>query len=249
MAHLQGPEKARYVAAMFARIAGRYDLLNTVMTAGQHHRWRRHAARMAVQGIDGDGRHTPERGPALDVATGTGDLAIALARRSEVTRVVALDLLPEMLCLAQSKVRRSGLGHKIDLMRGDALSLPFSEYSFHFTTAGFSMRNVSDVGQALAEMARVTRPGGCVLVLEAMPVRRAGLFGRAYHLYFRHIVPLLGALLAGNWEDYSYLPESVYAFSDAQEFASLMEQTGLRDVRYRLVGLGTAAIHMGTKPL
>jgi demethylmenaquinone methyltransferase/2-methoxy-6-polyprenyl-1,4-benzoquinol methylase len=228
---------------MFSRIAGRYDLMNTVMTAGQHHRWRRHAAGMAVEGV--------RDGPvvACDVATGTGDLALALARRREVTRVVAVDFLPRMLSLASAKVERSRLGHKVNLVLGDALHLPFPDNAFHCTTAGFSMRNVSDVGQALAEMARVTRPGRCVLVLEAMPVRRASLFGRAYHFYFRHLVPLLGALLAGNREDYSYLPESVYAFADAQEFASRMEQTGLRDVRYRLVGLGTAAIHVGTKPL
>ncbi|MBI4336888.1 MAG: ubiquinone/menaquinone biosynthesis methyltransferase [Chloroflexi bacterium] len=239
MARLQGQEKARYVAAMFARVARRYDFMNTIITAGMHGRWRRLAARLGAEGV--------APGPALDVATGTGDLAFALGGRREVQRVVGLDFVPEMLVLARAKAdHRSGQA-AVAWVRGDALALPFPDNTFMCATSGFSMRNVQDVRHALAEMVRVVRPQGRVAVLEITPITRRSLPSSLLRFYFRRVVPLLGQGLAGNREAYTYLPSSVEAFPPAKEFARLMEEVGLQQVRYRRVGLGMVALHVGTK--
>jgi len=171
MVDLKGEPKARYVAAMFGRIAPRYDRLNTVMTAGMHHRWRRLATRLAMEGLEGE---------ALDVATGTGDLALALLRQPGVRRAVALDFVPEMLRLARKKARRQGMEDRVELVQGDALRLPFPDGRYACATSGFGLRNVGDLAAALREMARVVRPGGRVVILELSmsgvwaPLRRGG---------------------------------------------------------------------------
>lgn len=239
MTQLRGEEKAQYVARMFARIAPRYDLLNAVMTGGAHQRWRRLAARLAVAGVPGPAQ-------ALDVGTGTGDLALALARRPEVGQVAGVDVVPEMLRLAQRKAARRGLQGRVRFLQGDALALPFPERSFDCVTSGFTMRNVADVGAALREMARVTRPGGRLAVLEIFPVTR-GPAARLVQLYFRRVVPLLGRLLSGDAEAYRYLPASVERFYDVAGFAHLLEESGWGQVSYRLLALGSVSIHLGSR--
>lgn len=236
MADLKGEARTRYVAAMFARIAPRYDLLNTVISGGLHHRWRRLAARLAAEGLEGE---------ALDVATGTGDLALALLKQPGVRRAVALDFVPEMLHLAQEKVRRQRAEGRVELVMGDALRLPFPDGRFACATSGFGMRNMGDLAAALREMARVVRPGGRVVILEPtssgvwLPLRWG------FRWYFHRVVPLLGAWLAGDREAYTYLPQSVDPFPTAEGLRELMSVCGMREVRYRYAGLGTVAVHVG----
>jgi demethylmenaquinone methyltransferase/2-methoxy-6-polyprenyl-1,4-benzoquinol methylase len=224
---------------MFGRISRRYDLLNTVMTAGRHYAWRRMAARIAV-GV--------YPGPALDIATGTGDFALELARGRNVTSVVGLDFTPEMLSLAAQKALRQGRGAKLSLVAGDAHSLPFSDSQFICATVGFGVRNFINVPKALREMARVVRPGGRVVILEIVRLEGRGFVSKAAPIYFRRVTTWLGALLAGNREAYTYLPESVDEFLSARELSALMEDAGLRNIQYHSLALGTVAIHVGEKP-
>ncbi len=256
MAHLTGDDKRRYVAELFARISPRYDLMNSLMTGGLHHRWKRDTARLTVAGATGTKRGatggigaTGEIGATLDIATGTGDLAFALANCAGVTAVVGVDLLPEMLSIA---VRRRRAGRQrsdraIAFVQGDALRLPFPDDSFAGVTAGFSLRNMPDVPAAINEMARVAAPGGRVTTLELTPLRGgiAAFLGRCY---FHRVVPLLGQLVAGDRSAYTYLPDSVDYFLAADGLADVYRQAGLVGVGYRRLGLGGVALHYGDKP-
>ena len=242
MAHLRGDDKRRYVAEMFARISPRYDLMNSLMTGGLHHRWKRDTARLASAGLVG---------PALDVATGTGDLAFALARSPGISAVVGVDLLPEMLRLAAAKMpaggdRRRG-GAPVHLVVGDALRLPFADGAFVCATAGFSLRNMPEVPAAIAEMARVVAPGGRVATLELTPMP-PGIRARLGRIYFHKVVPLIGQIVAGDRDAYTYLPDSVDYFLTAEGLAEVYRQAGLVNVGYRRLGLGGVAIHYGEKP-
>ncbi len=238
MAHLRGHERARYVARMFARISRRYDLLNTVMSGGRHHAWRRMAAETAIGRLSG---------PALDVATGTGDLAFDLTRNPSVSDVVGLDFTDEMLSMARRKARRRDLEGRVSFVSGDAHELPFADGRFICATVGFGVRNFIDMPLALSEMARVVRPGGRVVVVEIVPMEGRGPLRWLFPLVFRYVTPWVGALLAGNREAYTYLPESVQVFHNAAGLAALMEQAGLVNVAYRKLALGAVAIHVGEK--
>ena len=223
---------------MFGRISERYDLLNTVMTAGRHHAWRRLAADMAVEGLTGR---------ALDVATGTGDFALALAHASSVTHVVGLDFSQEMLHIAARKARGKGLSDRIGYLLGDAHDLPFPDGHFDCATVGFGMRNFTDVPQALRELTRVIRVRGRVVLLEIVRQEGLGPVTRLFPLYFKYVTPWLGAIFAGDREAYTYLPESVQRFRTAGELANMMGEAGLRNVTFRRLALGTVAIHVGEK--
>ena len=238
MANLSGDAKQTYVADLFARIAGRYDLMNTLMTGGMHHRWKRVAARLAADGLTG---------PALDIATGTGDLAYALSQARGIEPSVGVDFLPEMIALADGKRAGKAGSGSVAFLVGDALALPFPDGAFACATAGFSLRNMPDLPRAISEMARVVRPGGRVATLELTPMApgiKAGLF----RPYFHGVVPLIGQLVAGDRTAYTYLPQSVDYFLQADGLAGLFSQVGLENVGYRKLGFGTVAIHYGTKP-
>ena len=226
--------KAEAVRAMFTRIAGRYDLMNAVMTGGRHHAWRRLTAAAVAGAPDG---------PALDLATGTGDLALALRAARPDRPVVGADFSEAMLHHARPKLRARG-ERGVTLVAADALALPFPDKTFACVTSAFLLRNLADLTAGLAEMRRVTMPGGLVAALEitrpAVPGWSA-LFG----LYFNRVVPLLGAAVARDRAAYTYLPQSVERFVTPPELARLMTRAGLRDVRYRRLGLGTIAIHVG----
>jgi demethylmenaquinone methyltransferase / 2-methoxy-6-polyprenyl-1,4-benzoquinol methylase len=222
------------VRLMFDRIAGRYDLMNTVMSAGLHHRWRARAADLAR--LDPGGR-------GLDVCCGTGDLALELKRRVGATgQVTAVDFSEPMLERAREKSRR--LQMDVDYQNGNALELPFGEASFDAATVGFGVRNLVDLRGGIAEMARVVRPGGRVVLLEITAPRRPPL-SWFYSIWFFRLVPLLGAV-AGQRDAYSYLPESVRSFPAAPELARLMHDVGLREVSYVLLAGGIVAIHAAT---
>lgn len=184
----------------------------------------------------------------MDVATGTGDFAFDLARASEVSHVVGLDVVPEMLALADRKAGHRGLGSRVTWVHGDAQALPFPNDTFHVITSGFALRNVTDLPRTLGEMFRVAAPAGRVVLLEITPVRGPRAFRAFFRSYFRYVTPRLGAWLAGDREAYAYLPMSVEAFPRAEALAELMRDAGLQDVSYRLRGLGTVAIHVGSKP-
>ncbi|MSP79144.1 MAG: ubiquinone/menaquinone biosynthesis methyltransferase [Dehalococcoidia bacterium] len=241
LAQLTGAEKTAYVRAMFGRITHRYDLLNTVISGGMHHRWRVKAARTALEVAP-----TPNA-KALDVATGTGDFAISLLQQG-APHVVGLDFVPGMLTLAGIKARRRKLRGKLTLLAGDAQGLPLPSDTFQWVTSGFNMRNVADLPLALSEMVRVTQPGGRVVILEITPIEKKGLFPALFRWYFRRVTPLLGRVLTGDHEAYTYLPESVAQFQNAPALARMLEAAGLDHVRYQLVGFGAAAIHVGDKP-
>lgn len=238
MASLRGQRRARYVKRTFSRISRRYDLLNTVMTAGRHYAWRRQAVDMAIGRL---------AGPALDVATGTGDFALELARNSSVSHVVGLDFVPEMLSVAAEKAKRKGQSGRLTLIAGDAHALPFPDNHFVCATVGFGLRNFIDVPEALKEMVRVVKPGGHVVSLEIVRSEGNVIRERMFPLYFRYVTPWLGALLAGDREAYTYLPESVGEFLAATELSSVMTGAGLQNTVIRELALGTVAIHVGEK--
>jgi demethylmenaquinone methyltransferase/2-methoxy-6-polyprenyl-1,4-benzoquinol methylase len=217
---------------MFDRIARVYDVMNSVMTAGLHHRWRRRAVELAQVGL-GD--------RALDVATGTGDLAIELSRRvAPGGEVIGSDFSDTMLELARRKAP------ELTFEWGNALELPYEDASFDAVTVGFGARNFSELGTGLAEMARVTKPGGRVVVLEITTPERPPL-SWFFRLWFDRVVPLLGKL-AGDPDAYSYLPSSVRRFPGPSELGAELARTGLVDVRWVLTAGGIIAIHVGTKP-
>jgi demethylmenaquinone methyltransferase / 2-methoxy-6-polyprenyl-1,4-benzoquinol methylase len=216
------------VRAMFDRIAGVYDLLNSVMTVGLHHRWRTRAADLAAVGPGSR---------VLDVATGTGDLAVELASRG--CEVVGSDFSDEMLERARAKAPGIRFEH------GNALDLPYADGEFDAATVGFGARNFSDLERGLAEMTRVVRPGGRVVVLEITTPTKPPL-STFYGVWFDRIVPVLGRV-AGDEDAYSYLPNSVKRFPGPRDLAATMERAGLENLRWILTAGGIIALHVGEK--
>jgi demethylmenaquinone methyltransferase / 2-methoxy-6-polyprenyl-1,4-benzoquinol methylase len=212
---------------MFDRIAGVYDVMNSVMTAGLHHRWRERAADLAQVG---PGKR------ALDVATGTGDLAIALARRG--AEVVGSDFSEGMLERARAK------NGAVRWEQANALALPYPNDVFDAATVGFGARNFSDLRLGLSEMTRVVRRGGRVVVLEITTPTKPPL-STFFSLWFDRIVPLLGRV-TGEDQAYAYLPSSVKRFPGPRELGAVMYDVGLRDVRWLLTAGGIIALHSGT---
>jgi demethylmenaquinone methyltransferase/2-methoxy-6-polyprenyl-1,4-benzoquinol methylase len=220
------------VRAMFDRIARVYDLMNSVMTAGLHHQWRRRAADLAAV-APGD--------RVLDVATGTGDLAIELASRvAPDGAVVGSDFSEEMLVHA----RRKAPG--IAFEWGNALDLPYPDDGFDAATVGFGARNFSDLEQGLREMTRVVRPGGRVVILEITTPQKPPL-STFFSLWFDRVVPLIGKV-AGDSDAYDYLPNSVKRFPAPEGLAATMQRAGLERIRWILTAGGIIALHVGVKP-
>ena len=222
------------VKSMFDRIADHYDLMNSVMTAGLHRRWRGRAADVA---------QLRPGARALDVCCGTGDLALELRRRVGAGGgVVALDFSEPMLNRARAKSRRLGL--EVGYQQGNALALPYKDSEFSAATVGFGIRNLVDLELGIREMSRVVQPGGRVVILEITTPRRPPL-SWFYSVWFDRVVPMLG-VVAGDRDAYSYLPASVERFPAAPELAELMCRAGLRQVRYLLLAGGIVAVHSGT---
>jgi demethylmenaquinone methyltransferase / 2-methoxy-6-polyprenyl-1,4-benzoquinol methylase len=218
------------VRAMFDRIAGLYDLMNSVMTAGLHHRWRERAADLVAL-APGD--------RALDVATGTGDLALELARRvGPAGEVVGSDFSEGMLEHAQ---RKGAAAANVRFEQANALALPYADGEFAAATVGFGARNFSDLAQGLREMTRVVRPGGRVVVLEITTPTRPPL-STFFRLWFDRVVPMIG-----RDEAYTYLPNSVKRFPGPQALGAVMADAGLQDIRWILTAGGIIALHVGTK--
>jgi demethylmenaquinone methyltransferase / 2-methoxy-6-polyprenyl-1,4-benzoquinol methylase len=222
------------VRGMFDRISGVYDLMNSAMTAGLHHEWRRRAVDLARVGTGSD---------ALDICCGTGDLALELRRRiGPDGRVVGSDFSEPMLELARAKSGEQGL--PVEFGWADALDLPYGDSSFDAVTVGFGARNLADLDKGLAEMARVLRPGGRVVILEITRPQREPL-ATFYSLWFDKVVPMLGSA-AGDAEAYSYLPESVRSFPEPRELAAKIDAAGFTEIRWLLLAGGIIAIHSAT---
>jgi demethylmenaquinone methyltransferase / 2-methoxy-6-polyprenyl-1,4-benzoquinol methylase len=223
---------------MFDRIAGVYDLMNSAMTAGLHHRWRERAA---------DRAELRRGDAALDVCCGTGDLAFALARRTGLEgRVIGCDFAERMLDLARAKAaNRSGAEAAVRFEWADALALPYDDASFDAVTVGFGVRNLADLDRGFTELTRVLRPGGRLVILEITQPRRPPL-STFFSIWFDRLVPLLGTL-AGDRAAYSYLPESVKRFPGPEELAAMLADGGLDSVRYTILAGGIIAIHSGVR--
>ncbi len=227
------PEPER-VRTMFDGIAGRYDLMNNIISAGRHHRWRQLAADAAAIGPGMS---------ALDVCCGTGEMAFALADRVGPTgRVFGVDFSRRMLEIARQKAIRQGAAVQFSL--GDASQLELEPDAFDACTVGFGVRNIPGLAGVFAEMNRVVRPGGRVVCLEiTRPIRPP--FRQFYRIWFDGVVPALGRIVSRHESAYSYLPASVRRFPAAAELAAIMREAGLQQVGYRLLAGGIIALHWG----
>jgi len=228
------------VQEMFGEIAGRYDLLNHVLSLGIDLSWRRRTVRRVPP--------WPDDGPILDVCTGTGDLALAYWKASGRTaQIVGTDFCRPILDLAEKKSRRAGAEKHISWLEADTLQLPFADDFFQIVCVAFGLRNVSDTDGGLREMARVCRPGGSVAVLEFSTPTLWPL-GPLYGWYFHRVLPRIGQLLAKNHQlAYNYLPASVSQFPQGEELAARMRAAGLARVEYFRFTLGIATLYVGKK--
>jgi demethylmenaquinone methyltransferase/2-methoxy-6-polyprenyl-1,4-benzoquinol methylase len=226
-----GADKPRFVAAMFGRIAPRYDVMNTLMTGGQDARWRNIVAESLSPGDSA-------RPSILDVGTGTGKLAQAVATAMPQARVVGVDFTFAMLRQAHRDLLFAG---------ADALKLPFADGQFDAVVSGFVIRNLADVPAGIGEQTRVLRPGGQLAILETTP-GPPNLLRPLFRLYFRRLVPLLGQFVAGDASAYTYLPESTLAFLEPGRLAMVLRETGLVDVQVRRLAFGSVAVTLARKP-
>lgn len=229
------------IRRMFGQIAPRYDFLNHLLSLNVDRAWRRKTTRLVPP--------APAAGPILDLCTGTGDLALAYDRAASGTvPVVGADFCHEMLVRAAEKARRAGATERVRFVEADAQAVPFPADYFQLVTVAFGLRNVTDPDRGLAEMVRVTRPGGRVAVLEfSRP--RGRVFGPLYRWYFRAVLPRVGQILSRSREGaYSYLPASVMEFPDGEALADRLRARGLTDVRYYPFTFGVATLYVGVKP-
>ncbi|RZO66474.1 MAG: bifunctional demethylmenaquinone methyltransferase/2-methoxy-6-polyprenyl-1,4-benzoquinol methylase UbiE [Sandaracinaceae bacterium] len=220
---------------MFDAIADRYDLLNRIISLGVDQRWRR----LTVSKLE-----LGERPKVLDLATGTADLAIRIAQTHADAQVVGLDPSVNMLAIGRDKARADAVDGRVKLVEGDAQALPFDDDRFDGVTIAFGIRNVPDRARALAEMARVTRPGGRVAILE-LSEPRSGLLGPLARFHVHHVVPTLGGLLSGK-KEYRYLQQSIAAFPPPETFAELMRSAGLDVLEVIPLTFGVCTLYVGT---
>jgi len=221
------------IRALFTRIAPNYDRINRLLSLGRDQHWRRRALELA---------QVPAGGKLLDVATGTGDVALMAAKETPAKMIVGTDLTPAMVSLARQKPNAESVSWALS----DGLSLAFPDDTFDAAISVFMMRNVPDVTQAFREQTRVVKPGGRVVCLEMTWPRRFPM-SWLFNLYFFTLSPLLGTLIARDRNAYTYLPNSVKAFPSPEKTAKLMENIGLSDVFWEIKMLGTVAIFVGTK--
>lgn len=229
--------KEEYVHDIFSSIAHRYDLLNTTLSFNRDKYWRRFA--VSKTGLK-------EKGSAIDVCCGTGMLTMELAKIAGTEgRVVGLDFCEKMLSKAVDNNNKKGFNN-IELVKGNAIDLPFEDNTFDCATIGFALRNVPDLDKTISEMIRVVKPGGKVVSLE-LSKPSTPVFKQLYYLYFNHMVPLLGKFGVGKDGPYSYLPNSVKIFPHQKEIKKLFSQLGLKNVIYYELTGGIVSVHVGQK--
>lgn len=230
MTNLSGKERSEYVQDMFTRIAHRYDLMNRLMTAGQDVRWREQVIQQAK--LKSNAR-------LLDLGAGTGDLAREVLKQHPKAQVVAADFTLEMMRVGQ-------LSGSLPWSAADALDLPFGDNTFDAVVSGFLMRNVGDIQGALKEQYRMLKPGGRIVILDTTKPKR-NLFSPFIWLHMHVVIPLLGGLLSGFKDAYSYLPDSTEEFINAKEMAVRMAAVGFKRINFEVLMFGTIAIHWGEK--
>lgn len=228
--------KAKQVKSMFTNIAGRYDLLNNVLSFGIDKVWRQEVVRLLV-------KEQPKH--ILDVATGTADLAISLKQALPDANVTGVDFVEAMLEYGREKVFKRSLD--LPLLQGDGQNLAFEDNSFDAVTIAYGIRNFSDRQQGLDEFFRVLKPGGKLIVLEFPPPQK-NLFGQLFRAYFLGITPYIAGLISGQRNAYKYLGESVLNFPTPDVFSSMLQASGFVNIRYKLQTFGVSAIHVGDKP-
>ncbi|TNF49795.1 bifunctional demethylmenaquinone methyltransferase/2-methoxy-6-polyprenyl-1,4-benzoquinol methylase UbiE [bacterium] len=225
------------IRKMFSGIAGRYDLLNRLLSFGVDTRWRKELAEEV---------HVSGGAPVLDIATGTGDVALTLERSlSDDQKIVGADFAIPMLHLASKKIHHKGV-EQILLCAGDALALPFRDASFGAVTIAFGLRNLPDRAAGLKEIQRMLVPGGRVTILEFSRMEHK-LLGPPFQFYFHYVLPILGGIISGSYGAYRYLPSSVDDFPDPNELGREMSEAGFVNVRYRPLTSGIACLHTGER--
>lgn len=228
--------KKQQVRQMFDTISDKYDGLNRIITLGLDQGWRRRLVRLVTAG---------KPNTVLDIATGTGDLALALAKAG-AAKVVGLDLAPGMLAVGRKKVTREGLEHAVEMVEGDSEALEFPDGSFDAVTVAFGVRNFENLEKGLSEIYRVLRPGGTLAILEtSVPQKQPFRWG--YHIYGRYLLPRIGKWFSRDGLAYSYLSESAAAFPHGQDFNNILGKIGFIGMKHRPQTLGVAAIYVATK--
>ena len=230
MTQLTGSDRAKYVQNMFTRIAGRYDLMNRLMTGGQDIRWRKRVIELA---------RIKDHASFLDLGTGTGDLAREALSAFPNAKVVAADFTLEMMRVGQKT-------SPLNFSTADALRLPFNDSSFDAVVSGFLMRNVIDLQKALEEQYRVLKNGGRVVILDTTRPKK-NLLSPFIWLHMHFIIPTLGGILTGSQDAYRYLPETTEGFVTAEELATRMAKAGFQNIGFQRYMFGTIAIHWGEK--
>lgn len=230
-----GAGKGAYVRSMFDGIAGRYDLLNSVLSLGLDRGWRREAVRLGLANDPHD---------VLDVASGTGDVAFELRRQAPLAEITGLDFSEGMLEKARLKDEQLAAG--VEFIAGDAQQLPFADGSFDLVTIAYGLRNLSDPALGLREFCRVLRPGGRLVVLE-FPPPPGGLWGALVRFYFARILPVVGGLVSGSRSAYTYLPTSVVGFMAPRTLTGLVLEAGFAHCRHRLQSMGLSAVFVADK--
>jgi demethylmenaquinone methyltransferase/2-methoxy-6-polyprenyl-1,4-benzoquinol methylase len=234
-------DKQRLVDSVFDRVAGRYDLMNDLMSGGMHRLWKD-----ALVAWLAPPRRATIRYRVLDLAGGTGDIATRIARASAGALVTVGDINPNMLAEGERRAAGAGLSDRLSFVEANAEELPFAQGSFDTVTIAFGIRNVPRIERALVEIRRVLKPGGRFLCLEFSTVDVAGL-DRLYDLFSFHVIPRLGGIVAGDRDSYRYLVESIRRFPNQARFADMIRAAGFARVEYRNLTGGIAAIHSGWK--
>ena len=230
MTQLTGDERAKYVQNMFTRIAGRYDLMNRLMTGGQDIRWRKRVIELARMN---------EHASLLDLGTGTGDLAREALSQFPQAKIVATDFTLEMMRVGQKT-------SPLDFSSADALRLPFNDLFFDAVVSGFLMRNVIDLQKALEEQYRVLKKGGQIVILDTTRPKR-NILSPLIWLHLHFVIPTIGGLLTGSRDAYRYLPDTTEGFVTAEELATRMAIAGFKKIDFQRFMFGTVAIHWGEK--
>ncbi|TCT12005.1 demethylmenaquinone methyltransferase/2-methoxy-6-polyprenyl-1,4-benzoquinol methylase [Tepidamorphus gemmatus] len=231
-------EKQGHVDAVFDRVARRYDLMNDLMSGGLHRLWKDALIAWLAPPKTGAGWSV------LDVAGGTGDIALRIAEAAPAAEITVLDINPNMLDVGEARARKRGLAGRLTFVEGNAEEIGLPDQAFDAYTIAFGIRNVTHIDRALAEAYRVLRPGGRFLCLEFSPVDMP-MLDRIYDLYSFNVIPAMGRLVAGDAEPYRYLVESIRRFPDRETFAGMIEAAGFSRVSYRCLSGGIAVLHSG----